>query len=444
MTDDTELISEADSRFILGVSAEMAESQRFGSIMTHGFRRALRDSGATDVLEKMLVNIDDFPDERFPLCLPVPLGKDAEGADKIFIDIDLIPVLTRQFAKQKEDDERFEKATDRWRKVNDRVRGYIPGDAGSFRWTMLTSKMMEQFDYANGDPNEAEQRAAISLGASYAYLGTPFFIPAKRVVDVVTATPPSPSQRSHIHLPTRYVMIFHDGVPLPLLTGSDDEIDVYEDGGRVMRGDSLLIGASLAANDDLTLDTNLAFLIVAAPDPSGTYFGWRPIPIPLRLPSPASNVIWNYAALLAWEDWGIPAKIPETRGKEKSRGYYRTIARSPEGEQGAYQGVRVLNYRPPSPRDLRDAEDAGAEPRRELKYQHKRRSYWKPRIRFGIRDENDQLVGPVYGAGAVEGVTFERRGKLIPRRVVRKDLPERPKEQKVYRIPGTIQRQETL
>lgn len=180
-------------------------------------------------------------------------------------------------------------------------------------------------------------------------------------------------------------------------------------------------------------------MIVAAPGPGGLY-GWRAVPLSLEYSSPASETLWNYAALLAWEDWGVPEKVPQTRGKEKSRGYYRTIARSPEGERGAYQGVRVLAYRPPTIRELQDVEDSGDKPRRELRYQHERRSYWKPRVRVGIRDENDRLVGPVYGPDAIEGVTFVRQGKLIPRSIVRGDLPERPEEEIVYRIPGTIQR----
>jgi hypothetical protein len=162
----------------------------------------------------------------------------------------------------------------------------------------------------------------------------------------------------------------------------------------------------------------------------------------MRISSPATDVLWNYAALLAWENWGVPAKIPATGGKEKSRGYYRAAARSLEGERGGYQGVRVLDYRPPTLKEVREAEETGTAPRREFKYKHERRSYWKPRVRIGIRDENGKLVGPVNGPDAVEGVTFERQGRLIPRSIVREDLPERPKAEKVYRIPGTVRRED--
>lgn len=430
-------MTDADTRFLFGGPVDEVELNRRNDILPHAFKRALRDSGAGKLLEQMSLNVDELPDDGIPIAFGPDWAKDVMGSEQAG-GFDLISLLAHQFAEKRADDERYEKATDRWRKVPDRIKGYIPGDAGSWRWTLMASKIMRPLG-SDSEPVEEfdiHRRAAAGVGASYAYLGTPFFIPAQIALDVVTAVPPPPRQRDEIRLPARYVTMFHDGIPLSLLTGTDDEIDAYEEGGRVMRDDSLLIGGMLAANDDMTLDTKLAFMVVAAPGPGNTGYGWRSIPIPMDIVSPATNVFWNYAALLAWENWGIPAKVPHTQGKERSRGYYRTIARSPEGEQGAHQGVRVLDYRPPTLKDLRDAEGA---PQREFKYQHDRTSYWKRRIRVGIRDENDQLVGPVYGPDAVEGVTFERRGRLIPRSVVREDLPKRPDAEKVYRLPDTIQ-----
>lgn len=440
MNKDSRFLADGDYRFIYG--APEAEVRAWGKneSLPHAFKRALKDSGAADILSQMHVDVDKFPTDAMPVGFSPDWAKGLAGPDQE-VNIDLMSLLTHRFAERKALDEQYEKATNRWRETPDRVKGYVPGDAGSWRWTLMAKDVMEPWDYdSDFDAVDLERRNTAAIGASYAYLGTPFFIPARRVLDVVTATPPSRSQRSEIRLPERYVSIFHDGVPVPLLAGTDDEIDIFEGSNRLTREDSLLIGGVLAANDDMTLDTEIAFMIVASPGDDGKGYGWRAVPVPLKFSSPATDVFWNYAALLAWEDWGVPAKLPQFRQTMGVRERMRKIAHSPEGERGAYHGVRVLDYRPPTLKELRAAEEAEGRPRREMKYSHKRRSYWKPRVRIGIRDENDQLVGAVYGPSAIEGETFERKGKLIPRSVVREDLPEKPKAETVYRIPGTIQR----
>ncbi|MGW0883227.1 hypothetical protein [Streptomyces sp. NPDC002671] len=54
-----------------------------------------------------------------------------------------------------------------------------------------------------------------------------------------------------------------------------------------------------------------------------------------------------------------------------------------------------------------------------------RRSHWAENL-IGIRDENDELVDPVYKDGAIEGVTFTRGRVFILRSRIRPDLPLRP------------------
>jgi hypothetical protein len=161
----------------------------------------------------------------------------------------------------------------------------------------------------------------------------------------------------------------------------------------------------------------------------------------MAVDSAAANVLWNYAALLSWEDWSLPPAMPSVRGKPGSRPYRRALARSPEAKQGAFHRVRVLNYRPPGADALGDAEPHEKRPGRGLRYQHDRRAHWRWRVRVGIRDENDRLVGPVFGPDAVEGVTFMRSPKWIRRKTVREDLPERPQAgETVYRLPGAVRR----
>lgn len=433
-------LTDSDMRFLFG--EREADGAGAESMLPRAFKGVVEYSGAGAHLRKLGFDPADFPDDAvpvhaFPESLRLPEGQFA---------FDLISFVLSMFAEKKAEDERFEKATDRWRKVPDRVSGYIPADAGSIRWTMMSKNLMKPFDFDRMPPEEGQARVSDAIGASYSYLATPFFIPAAVALDVVTGAPLEPMRWQDIRLPARHVMVFHDGVPLTVVAGDDDTVEAYAAGNGLIRRDALLLGALIAADDDLAVDHSLAFLILAKPTaqclPSGKpVYSWRPIPVPMAVDSAAANVLWNYAALLSWEDWSLPPAVPDARGKSGSRGHLRGIARSPEGQRGAFHGVRVLNYRPPGADSLKDAEPHEKRPGRELRYQHDRRAHYRYRVRVGIRDENDRLVGPVFGPNAVEGVTFTRRPKFIRRKTVREDLPERPQpEERVYRVSGTVQR----
>lgn len=435
-------LTDSDTRFLFGEHVDQQAEVQDAGMLPRAFKRVVEDSGAGAHLRKLGVDPADFPDDAVPVHAVLDALKDLEGA------LDLISFVMTMFAAKKGEDERFEKATDRWRKVPDRVSGYVPADAGSIRWTMMSRGLMSPFDFERQHQENGLARVSDAIGAAYSYLSTPFFIPASVALDAVTGTPPPPMRWQDIRLPGRYSMVFHDGVPLTVVAGDDDTVEAYAEDNGLVREDTLLLGALIAADDDLAVDHSLAFLILAKPTvqryPSGKpVYSWRPIPVPMDVDSGAANVLWNYAALLSWEDWRLPPATPRARGKSGSRSHLRAIARSPEGERGAFHGVRVLNYRPPGADALGDAEPHEKRSGRGLRYQHDRRAHWRWRVRVGIRDEHDRLVGAVLGPDAIEGVTFVRSPRWIRRKTVREDLPERPQAgETVYRVPGAVRRGE--
>ncbi|MFF5336073.1 hypothetical protein [Streptomyces sp. NPDC013181] len=55
-----------------------------------------------------------------------------------------------------------------------------------------------------------------------------------------------------------------------------------------------------------------------------------------------------------------------------------------------------------------------------------RRAHWTPGVRIGIHGSTGKLVGSVYKNGAVEGLTFTREHRFVPRARVRSDIPLAP------------------
>ncbi|MGW0061363.1 hypothetical protein ACWDTT_15735, partial [Streptosporangium sandarakinum] len=382
--------------------------------------------------DRMGVTLEELPEDRVTLFVtPAEMR-----VGNIHIAVDLPGLLAQTFRPAWEADRRFEQASDRWRKQMDRVSGYIPSDVGSIRWSVLPADLFEEWRYDQASEYASALRVNHAQGAAWAYMATPHFIPADLALDVVTATPPPPEARSEIRLPSRYCLLVHDGVPLPVISGDEPGIDAWET-NALIHDQALLLGAVLAANDDGSLFEQRAYLIIARPDPRRGIYGWQTVMVP-HGDHAAGRVLLNYASLLSWEGWAAPPELPTTgRGKPGSRNQLKKLARTPEAAQGAWHGVRVLDYRPP-------AEDAVERPAtrgsgRQLRYQSKRRGYWKPRVRYGIRDENGQLVGPVYKDGAIEGETYVRVRRFIRRTVVRDDLPEPPSET-VYKVPSGVRR----
>lgn len=429
-------LNDEDLLFFFGPGREFPEEA--GQPVPRAFKRVVADSGMGRSLATYGVSPDDLPDDAYAVAAKVvsPLHL----LHKITETVDFAHELASMFTDEYNNDLRFERGDRRWLRDPRRVSGYVPADAGSLRWPLAALLMTpHSTPRTAAEEASAEARVTDSVAAAYAYMGTPHFVPAEIAVEVATATPPVPARCPEIRLPARYAWVFHDGIPLSVVAGDDDTLEAYQGGQRrLLSSEALLLGVLMAATDDLAL-YDLAFLIVARPLQDGSY-GWGPIPVPLITHSRAAGVIWNYAALLSWEDWKSPPRLPGRRRKESGRAYVRRVHRSQQVQQGAYHGVRVLDYREPDiPAPGKRATSAG----KELQYRHDRRGYWKYRMRIGIRDAEGRLVGPVYKEGAVEGVTFERRTKFIRPRIVRGDLPPKPDTMTVYRVPRTVQRRES-
>ncbi|MBO2461506.1 hypothetical protein [Actinomadura violacea] len=426
-------LNDDDQLFLFGPEQDFPHEAE--QLVPRAFKRVAADSGMGRRLGDFGISLDDLPDNAYTVTAQVisPLHR----LDKISETVDFAHELVSMFTEGYRNDVRFEMSSRRWLRDRCRLSGYVPADAGSLRWPMATLLMSPHGAPRTPDERSiAEARVTESVAAAYAYLGTPHFVPADIAVEVATATPPVPARRSEIRLPARYAWIFHDGIPLSVVAGDDDTLEDYQGGRRhLLSAEALLLGVLMAATDDLAVD-DLAFLIVARPLRNGRY-GWLPIPVPMTAGARAAEVIWNYAGLLSWEDWKSPPRSPGRRKRESNRAHTRRVHRSKQAQQGAYHGVRVLDYRAP---DAPAAKKRPAGTGKQLQYRQERRGYWKYRMRVGIRDADDRLVGPVYKDGAIEGVTFERRTKFIRPLTVREDLPAKPGTT-VYRVPRNVQRQ---
>ncbi|WP_433463939.1 hypothetical protein [Spirillospora sp. CA-128828] len=420
---ESQNLSHDELEFLIGSPEQFRRED--ATVVPRSFKRAIADSGLDDKLALLGISSHDLPDDALKVITATPTSIKGVG-----LGADLAHELANMFRDAYTIDRQFEQRDNRWRKTPDRVSGYVSTDAGSLRLAMAHRGMAPTSSLS---PAALDNRTNDALATAYAYMGDPHFIPAKIAAEIVTATPPAPSKRPEIRLPGRYAWMFHDGVPLTDIVGDD----IPPDQRLLLTSDTLLIGALLAGNGDLSL-YDLAFLLVAARGSGGRYF-WAPLPLPMGTGAPATNIVWNYAALLSWEDWKSPPRLPQRHRGESNRAYRRRLQRTPEASQGALHKVRVLDYQPPpvSARPRKPTQETG----KELEFQQDRRGHWKHGIRFGIRDENDKLVGPVYKDGAVEGVTFTRRTKFIRPTTVREDLPRKPGTT-VYRLPSTVQRQD--
>lgn len=424
--------SDEDSAFLFG--APVADMLSIPYDAGRTWKRTLTDAGIEGELNQLDMSLSDLPDDK----VAVELFPEKTMIGTISVGLDVPAMLVKQFEDARSGDERFEKASDRWKKAPDRVQGYVPADAGSIRWSLAPHRLLEGLVYDRMHPADIEMRVRDAECAAWAYMGVPHFIPADLALDVVTAEPPDAEARREIRLPHRYVMVFHDGVPVPVVLGDDDRVDAFGD-HTVVTDETLVIGALLSADGDGTLFPDAAFLLVARRDPNGWY-AWQGVRVPFG-DHPAGRVLYNYAALLSWEGWAPPPKLPVSpKGKAGSANQLKKAARTAEAQAGGWHGVHVLDYRPPAPAESKPGGKGTGRPRQ---YQSVRRAHWTRRTRYGIRDEHDQLIGRVYGPDAVEGQTFVRIRKFIRRSVVREDLPQRPDDLTVYRLPGTARQVST-
>ncbi len=431
-------LTDSDSQILFGVELEQLHTVNAGHGQGTVWKRTLQHAGVADELTKVGIYVDQLPDHEITAII----SPDATKIGSISVAVDVATQLVTMFQDQRADDERYEKTSRRWRDDPGRVSGYVPGDAGSIRWTLLPPQLFAADSYQQTrDERVNGIRLAAAQGAAWAYMATPHFIPAGIALDVVTAVPPSPAARAELRLPARYVMVFHDGIPIELIAGSDEALDQFA-GDSVLGDRALVIGGILSANDDGTLYQDHAYLILARPSALTGVYGWQTIAVTYGEHA-AGRVLYNYAGLLSWETWTAPPALPTSpRGKAGSGNQLKKAAKSPEAQAGGYHGVHVLDYRPPpveaapeSP-TVRGDDLPSDRPRRERRYQGTRRGYWSENKRYGIRDDADRLIGAVYGPDAVEGVTFIRRRRFIRHAVTRPDLPPPPTRPDVYRVPA--------
>lgn len=425
-----------DTLFLFGLNrGELASSPRFRKHAGAEWKRTLADAGMEYELSRVEVSLDSLPDDRIAYQV-VP---DSTRVGFVSIALDLTAALASQFKEAWEADARFERASDRWRKTPDRVRGYVPADAGSIRWTLLPRTLFDGTGYDRQDVRVVDQRVAAVECAAWAYMATPHFIPAPVARDVVTAVPPPPQALAEARLPQRYVMVFHDGIPLADVIAADGGDPAPYADSKVLADNALLLGALLSAEDDGTVYERCAYLIVARRASHSGGYGWSGVRVAYG-DHPAGRILANYVALLSWEGWAAPPPLPTPKdGKRISGNQLKKIAKSVAGRNGAWHRVRVLAYRPPADDELPpEPRPRGGGQGRQRRHAGWRRGYWTTRKRYGIRDAHDRLVGPVYGPDAIEGVTFERRRRFVRPTVTRPDLPPPPGNE-VYRLPGTIQ-----
>uniref|UniRef100_UPI003F4971DA hypothetical protein n=1 Tax=Nonomuraea sp. CA-251285 TaxID=3240002 RepID=UPI003F4971DA len=428
-------LTESDSLFLFGTPDGVIKSLDSSRATAAMWKRVVQDSGvAQELMDAWGLSVDRWPDNR---VVPQVFPEQAR-VGTVTIGMDVAAAVAKSFEAARGDDERYEKATGRWVTTPDRVRDYVPGDAGSIRWSLLPSWLTNTPDWDRLSADEVNMRILRTVGGAWAYMAAPHFVPADLALDVVTGDPPEPSALDEVRLPGRYVMLFHDGMPVPVIAGTDAEIDTFAS-NMIVTDETLVIGGILAADDEHR-PLSYGFIIVAYRGPDGLY-NWWPVSVPVGAHG-AGRILYGYAALLSWAGWTVPPKTPKLRRTMGRRDRIRAIARTPEGEQGAFLGVRVLDYQPPTAQQLADdpLPRERAESGRQLQYRTKRRAHWTKRTRLGIRDENKKLVGRVYGPDAVEGETFIRGRVWVRGAEVREDLPERPGST-VYRLPADAERQ---
>jgi hypothetical protein len=261
------------------------------------------------------------------------------------------------------------------------------------------------------------------------------FIPEHLALDVATTAALSKGNRAALRLPGPWAMILHEPVPLTAVQADDEELDALLD-GHVPGSSHAVLGAVLAAHPDHTLDTTLGLVLMTSIHPErGRQWYLQPA---LYGDHGAGRLLYSYAAQLTFAKWRKPPAPPvQDRGKPGSAKALKRLAKHPDARAGALHRMNLLDYTPP-PAEPRPATDTTSGSGAQLEYGTWRRASWTENTRIGIRDENGNLVGPVYKDGAVEGQTYIRGAVFRPRSRIRPDLPLRPDTRTVYRLPDAF------
>ncbi|MFI1225918.1 MULTISPECIES: hypothetical protein [unclassified Streptomyces] len=313
--------------------------------------------------------------------------------------------------------------------------GLHPTDVSALRWGLVAPGAFAPDRRLSPQSRSTHALAAVTTTAAYLAVDHTHFIPESLALDVATTAPLSAGNRRALRLPGPWSMVLHEPVPLSTVHADDEELDtLLSEGGQASGAGHAVLGCVLAAHADHTLDTTLGLVLMTSVHPQrGRQWYLQPAAYGDH---GAGQLLYSYAAQLAFSKWRKPPAPPEQeRGKPGSTKALKRLAKHPDARAGALHRMSILDFTPP-PAEIPEATDAQQTPGARLQYGTWRRAKWTERTRIGIRDENGNLVGPVYKDGAIENVTFTRGSVFRPRTRVRPDLPLRPDRRTVYRLGG--------
>ncbi|MFF5265443.1 hypothetical protein ACFY4C_41730 [Actinomadura viridis] len=379
--------------------------------------------------------VDTWPADRSPSHYRVAALHNSRGHE-LEIHVDLVSGLAHAFTDKIDQDQRYEDSTGRWRGNPDRRNDFVAADAGSIRLRLMHPYLLGPAGIEGPDRAEDTHRLMMGTAGALAYLSDPYFAPRTLTRRLLHRNPLPPKRRHHLVLPSRHLMIFHDGIPIQEVAEHAGSLPAATPRGLI-NGDHQIIGGLLTTVDhhgQHRLNEEIGFLIVALRTP-----GYHAIQaLPARYGDhPAGQLLYQYATLPTFEGWTAPPPTPHQPHGRATRAWIKRLARSDAGRAGAFLQVRTIRHTPPpeQPAEHGQGAPAGGKP---LTYQHPRRAHTRPNVRVGIRDEHGRRVGPVYGPNAIEGVTFHRVSKDIDETTVRPDLPERPGPSPVRVLPATL------
>lgn len=384
-------------------------------IIDEAWRALVTECGAADVLAAE--HGIDWTDPSLREQIVLALSDEHERT------VDVIALACRQIQRPWERERSFARHTPRC--LPQDLVSLHGQDIAPLRSALLTPDLLEEADYTALDALQSMARYNQAVTALGAYQAVVHHIPGHAALDVVTCADLEPAMKADLRLPAGWAMVMHDAVPLHAAVAGDQALSDLLQHGRVAAGTRpAVIGALLRADPGtgLRLDDRLGWLWLTASDGTGHR---RRFLQPCAFGThPAGRVLYSYAAQLTFGRWSPPAEPTTSLADRPSQRAVRRAVHTTEADDGAYQQVHILHLKPPP--DQVAGHDGPAAPRTGTPRTHGtfRRAYWGYRVRVGIRDEQGQLVGPVYKTG-VEGQTYTYESRFYPRTRIRSDLPLR-------------------
>ncbi|MER8236147.1 hypothetical protein [Streptomyces sp. NPDC094049] len=386
--------------------------------------RVMNDSGAAQILtQEHALNWDDLTaEQREQMYLPGPAPSHT--------GLDLAALMLRTRTEDWTWDGAYTRVSPH--RLTEDLTDIQPTDVSALRWGLVAPRAFTPDRRLSPHSRRSHAIAAVTTTAAYLAVDHTHFIPEHLALDVATTAPLSQRNRAALRLPGPWAMILHEPVPLTAVQAGDEELDALLD-GQIPGSSHAVLGAVLAANPDHTLDTTLGLILMTSVHPErGRQWYLQPA---LYGDHAAGRLLYSYAAQLTFAKWRKPAAPPvQERGKPGSAKALKRLAKHPDARAGALHRMNLLDYTPP-PAEPRPGSDTTSGSGAELEYGTWRRASWTENTRIGIRDENGNLVGPVYKDSAVEGQTYTRGSIFRARSRIRADLPLRPHTCTVYQLP---------